>query len=168
MRQVYKIGLVMIIAALVSGCPSSRSGDVYTREQARKVLEVKLGVVEDVRAVQLEGTEGTVGTAAGAALGAIGGSTVGEGRGSAAAAVVGALLGGLAGAAAEEGYTRKPGVEITVRLDNGSVVAVTQEAEENVVFQVGSRVKLLTDYDGISRVVNLSASRPLPTPLPNR
>ncbi len=36
----------------------------------------------------------------------------------------------LAGQAAEQAGTRKNGVEITVRLDNGSVVAITQEADE--------------------------------------
>jgi outer membrane lipoprotein SlyB len=80
----------------------------------------------------------------------------------------------LAGAAVEEGVTRKPGVEITVRLDNGGSLAVVQETVENEMFRVGSRVKVLTDYNGITRVSNLSyqpQTQPSPAatyPLPGR
>src|SRR5690606_19653792 len=68
---------------------------------------------------------------------------------SAAAAVVGAVVGGLAGAAAEEGLTRKDGLEITVKLDNGNMVAVVQEADEQ--FHPGERVRLI-ESGGTTRV----------------
>jgi outer membrane lipoprotein SlyB len=66
--------------------------------------------------------------------------------------VVGAIAGAAAGSAVEEGVTRKQGLEITVRLDNGTLLAVVQEAD--VTFQVGDAVKVLTGSDGTTRVTH--------------
>jgi outer membrane lipoprotein SlyB len=57
----------------------------------------------------------------------------------------------VAGQAVEGAVTARPGVEITVRLDNGRVLAVTQE-DEGEGFRVGERVRLLTDRYGNARV----------------
>ena len=114
------------------------------------MISVRMGVVESVRPVKLEGTKSPVGSLGGAAIGGIAGSTVGQGKGAAIAAVIGAVAGGLAGAAAEEGVTRKQGVEVTLKMDNGELLAVTQEdGGEN--FQPGERVRLLQD-GGTTRV----------------
>jgi outer membrane lipoprotein SlyB len=86
---------------------------------------------------------------AGGALGGIAGSGVGHGRGSSAAAVLGAVGGGLAGAAIEEGVTRKQGVEITVRLENGELRAIVQEETDK--FVAGQKVRLLSS-GGVTRV----------------
>jgi len=64
-------------------------------------------------------------------------------------ATVGAVLGGLGGAATEEAVTRQKGVEITVKLDSGRMLAITQAADE--AFQVGDRVRVLSD-GGTTRV----------------
>jgi outer membrane lipoprotein SlyB len=106
-------------------------------------------VVESVRAVKIEGTKSVVGPAAGAVVGGVAGSTVGGGRGSVVGATVGAVLGGVGGAAAEEAITRKDGVEITVKLDSGRILAITQAADEE--FRVGDRVRVLTG-GGTTRV----------------
>ena len=55
--------------------------------------------------------------------------------------VAGAVVGGVAGALIEEGATRRSGLEITIRLDNGNVIAVVQEGDEK--FNPGDRVKLV-------------------------
>jgi outer membrane lipoprotein SlyB len=102
-----------------------------------------MGYVESVRDVKLEGTRSGVGPAAGAVVGGIAGSTVGAGRGSAVAAVIGAVAGGVAGQAAEQGVTGKRGVEVTVKLENGQMVAIMQEADET--FRPGDRVRILSD-----------------------
>jgi len=65
--------------------------------------------------------------------------------------VIGAVAGGLAGSAAEEGITRTQGVEITVREDDGSMRAYVQSVQENEIFRVGDRVRIMT-VDGTSRV----------------
>lgn len=131
-----------VLAALLSGCAGLGSGS-YTREQARREQTVRMGVVESVREVKLEGTRSGAGAAAGAVAGGIGGSTIGHGTGSGVAAVLGAVAGGVAGHLIEQGVTARRGVEVTVKLDNGSMVAITQEADET--FRPGERVRILSD-----------------------
>lgn len=146
------LNLLVIASACVvvlAGCAPSMSGSAYSRTQARQAQDVEMGVVESVREVQIEGTKTPIGAGAGAVVGGVAGSTVGGGRGSAVAAVLGAVGGGLAGAAVEEGVTRRKGLEITVRLDNGRMMAVTQEADE--AFAPGERVRILSG-GGVTRV----------------
>lgn len=149
MNRTLKLVAVLAAAAVLSGCASSLSGSTYSRDEARREATVRMGVVESVRQVQIEGTKSSIGAAGGAIAGGIGGSYIGSGRGSAIGAVAGALLGGIAGAAAEEGLTRRNGVEVTVRLDNGEMRAIVQEADE--VFKPGERVRLLSQ-GGVTRV----------------
>lgn len=141
---------LVLLAALVAGCASSKSGDVYTREQARQSYTVKTGVVESVRMVRIEGTKSAVGTGAGAVVGGVAGSSLGKGRGSVVGAVVGAVAGGLAGSAIEEGVTRSDGVELTIKLDSGAMFAVVQEAAGET-FHPGDQVRVL-EGDGEIRV----------------
>ncbi len=146
------IAALLATSLVLSGCPSSMSGSSYTRDQARQAQTVRLGYVDSVRTVNIEGTKSGVGTIGGAALGGVAGSTIGKGRGQIAGAVGGAVLGGLAGSAIEENVTQQMGLEITVRLENGRMIAVTQAADEN--FQRGDRVRVLTSEDGTTRVVH--------------
>lgn len=133
----------------LAGCASGTGGKDYSRSQTRVVQEVQLGVVESVREVNIEGTKTPIGAGAGAVVGGVAGSTVGSGKGSVVGATVGAVLGGLGGAAAEEAITRQKGVEITVKLDSGRLIAVTQAADEE--FRVGDRVRVLSG-GGTTRV----------------
>lgn len=140
--------LVLPFLAL-GGCASGVGGKDYSRDQARVVQQVQMGVVESVREVNIEGTKTPIGAGAGAVVGGVAGSTVGGGRGSIVGATVGAVLGGVGGAAAEEAVTRQKGVEITVKLDSGRLIAVTQAADE--AFRVGDRVRVLSG-GGVTRV----------------
>lgn len=133
---------IALLPAVLAGCASGLGSGDYERTEARRAYEVKMGVVQHVRSVRLEGTDSGVGTVAGGAVGGIAGSEVGGGKGSYVGAVVGAVVGGLAGAAAEEVATRKPGVEVTVRLDSGRTLAIVQE-DTGEKFAVGDRVRLL-------------------------
>src|SRR5690606_3523594 len=147
--KISRLLALLALSLFLAACASSQSGSVYSRDEARKTQTVRMGVVESVRTVRIEGTKSPVGTVAGGAVGGIAGSSIGHGRGSAAAAVVGAVVGGLAGAAAEEGLTRKDGLEITVKLDNGTMLAIVQEADEQ--FHPGERVRLI-ESRGTTRV----------------
>lgn len=146
-----KITLLLLAALVVTGCAGSRSGDVYTRDQARREMVVRTGVVESVREVQMEGTHSGAGTFAGAAIGGVAGSHIGGGKGQIIGAIIGALAGGVAGSAAEEKLTKKNALEITVRLDGGQMIAVVQEMGD--VFHPGQRVRVLSDH-GSSRVTH--------------
>ena len=147
--------LITSLAAMLAlgGCQSSLTGDTYSRDEARAVQTVRMGTIESLRPVKIEGTKTPIGAGAGAVVGGIGGSGLGGGRGSAVLAVVGAVAGGLLGAAAEEGLTRTQGVEITVREDDGTMRAYVQEVEPNQVFRVGERVRVMT-VNGTSRVTH--------------
>lgn len=148
---IIKIIGLLILLSLVASCASSRSGSVYTRDQARKAQTVLTGVVTHVRSVLIEGTKTPVGTVAGGAVGGVAGSSVGDGKGKTLMTVIGAVAGGVAGSAVEEGLTRKEGLEITVDLDNGTTIAVVQEADE--AFEVGDRVRVLKS-SGTTRVAH--------------
>lgn len=143
--------LALCVVGLLSACATSKSGDVYTREQTRQAQTVKMGVVESVRQVRIEGTKSGVGAATGAVVGGVAGNSMGGGKGKILTTVVGAVAGGLAGSAAEEGLMRTDGLEITVKLDNGSLLAIVQEATEQ--FHPGDRVRIL-EGGGTTRVTH--------------
>ena len=145
MQTIWKSIAVGTLSLCLVACATSRSGDVYTREDTRKVQTVRMGVIESVRAVKIEGTQSGIGTAAGAAVGGIAGSSVGDGK----EAAIGAVVGGIAGAAAEEFGTRSDGVELTIKLDNGSLVTIVLEATEK--FSPGEKVRLI-ESGGVTRV----------------
>jgi len=149
--KAYRIIASLAVTALLAGCASSNSGEVYSRDQARRTQAVQMGTVQAVKNVQIEGTKSGVGAVGGGVAGGVIGSTIGGGNGSILAAVGGAALGAIGGAVAEEKITKKNGLEITVKLDSGSTIAVVQEAD--VLYSVGDRVRVLTSSDGTTRVV---------------
>jgi outer membrane lipoprotein SlyB len=153
MRKAIVVAVSLGSLALLGGCTSNLTGDSYSRDEARQVQTVRLGTIESLRPVKIEGTKTPIGSGAGAIVGGVAGSGVGGGRASAVAAVIGAVAGGLLGAATEEGLTRTQGVEITVREDDGSLRAYVQEVQENQIFRVGERVRIMT-VNGTSRVTH--------------
>ena len=149
MNKPFAVVLIAASSLILAGCPAGMGGKDYSRSQARTVQEVQMGVVESVREVRIEGTKTPIGAGAGAVVGGVAGSTVGGGRGSVVGTAVGAVLGGVGGAAAEESVTRQKGLEITVKLDSGRLLAITQAADEE--FRVGDRVRVLSG-GGVTRV----------------
>ncbi len=143
--------LLAVVAAVtaLAGCATSKSGDVYSRDEALREQSVRLATVESVRPVTIQGTRSGIGAAAGGVVGGVAGSSVGHGKGSTIAGVLGAVGGGVAGQALEEGTTRRRGVEITVRLQSGELRAIVQEETDK--FVAGQKVRLLTS-GGVTRV----------------
>ncbi len=149
MRKLLPVGVITTL--LLSGCAGGLGGGDYERGQTRGVQEVQMGVVESVREVKIEGTKTGIGSTAGAVVGGVAGSDVGGGKGQIIGGVLGAVVGGVAGAAVEEGTTRQKGIEVTVKLDGGRTIAVTQAADEQ--FKVGDRVRVLSG-SGVTRVTH--------------
>lgn len=139
-----RIPMIFATAAAVflAGC-ASQSGSAYSRNETLKEMSVRQGVIESVRQVSIEGTQTGAGTIAGGAIGGIAGSNVGKGKGSTVGAILGVVGGAVAGSLIEGASTKKNGVEITVKLDNGSLVAITQEGDEP--YRPGERVRILSD-----------------------
>ncbi len=153
-HQLKSFGLFFVVvlsALLLSACMTeSRSGKVYSRDQARVTHSVYYGTILSVADVTIEGTNTGTGTFAGGAMGGVLGNAVGNGTGRAIATVGGAIVGGLAGSAIEKSATTSAGVELEVELDNGELLAIVQE--KDALYNVGDRVRVLRDARGTARV----------------
>lgn len=145
----FALAAAILAIVVMTGCAGSQSGSAYSRSQTRGEMNVRLGVVESVRTVTIEGSHSGVGAVAGGAIGGIAGSNIGQGRGSTVGSILGAVAGGIAGQAIEERTSKKDGLEITIKLDSGQIIAVTQEADE--AFRAGDRVRVLSG-SGATRV----------------
>jgi outer membrane lipoprotein SlyB len=143
-------------ALAMSGCAyNSSSADVYTASQAQREETVRMATVDSVRAVKISSNNGQptgLGLLGGGAIGGIAGSQIGGGTGSIVAGIIGGLAGAVAGNAVENTAAMRDGVEITVRLDNGDMRAITQ-TNTGEVFNAGDRVRLLSS-GGITRVTH--------------
>jgi len=136
-------GSVALLAGCALGLPAS--------DPARDEQEARLGVVEGVRQVPLPGSGGFLGTIGGATVGGVAGGTIGSGRGSSVGAVLGTVVGSVAGRALESAATAKEGLEISVRLDSGRLIAIVQPGDD--AFKPGERVRVVTGAKG-SRVTH--------------
>ncbi|MCV6639007.1 glycine zipper 2TM domain-containing protein [Candidatus Albibeggiatoa sp. nov. NOAA] len=141
--SISKLTLIGIMLLSLIGCATSKEGDVYSRDQSQRIQTVEMGKVIDIRKVKIEGTKSGVGTIGGGVVGGVAGSTIGGGRGSVIAATVGAIIGGIAGSALEEGTTRQDGVELTIELDSGKIIALVQAFEHPDEFLINDRVRVL-------------------------
>ncbi|HEX9392116.1 MAG TPA: glycine zipper 2TM domain-containing protein [Usitatibacteraceae bacterium] len=152
-KRILIIGAAAISALLVGCAQPGLGGGNYTRSQVRGEQSVRLGTVESVRDVVIDARQDGTGTLIGAGLGGIAGSTVGGGnRANAAGAIAGAVVGAIAGSAIEKNANDRKGVEVTVRLEGGKLIAITQEKDEE--FRVGDRVRILSGQ-GATRVSRL-------------
>ncbi len=136
-----------LLSVLLAGCASNPPSNKQPGEEQ----EVRMGVVESVRQVPLPGSGGMVGAIGGGVAGGIAGGRVGGGRGGQAASTVGAVAGSVAGYALEGAASAKEGLEISVRLDSGRLIAIVQPDGE--AFKPGERVRVLSGVKG-SRVTH--------------
>jgi outer membrane lipoprotein SlyB len=146
--------LILSAAAplLFASCAQhSMTGDTYTRGEAGRAQSVSTGKITSIRNVKIEGNN-----QAGAVLGGIAGGFLGNeiGSGSAAntaGAIGGALVGSAVGSHAQQAVGSRQGIEITVKLDSGRSVSVVQEVNPRERFDVGDRVRVLSN-GGTTRV----------------
>jgi outer membrane lipoprotein SlyB len=147
-----KIVLTMFfIASVTMSCQTTSQGSkTYTRGQAQTALTVYYGTVLRVAEVQIQAETTGVGAVAGGVVGGIVGSTIGSGRGRRLATTGGALGGAAAGSAAEKARATRSALEIEVELDDGRLMVIVQEKDDE--FAVGDRVRLLQSPDGKMRI----------------
>ncbi len=150
MRTFLHSVLLILLALAATACTwQSNSGSSYSSRETQREQIVRMATVESVREVTIDRQPTGVGTGAGAVVGGVAGSNVGKGKGAIVGTVLGAVVGGVAGHAIEGQVAKVKGVELTVRLDNGELRAIVQEADE--VFHPGERVRLLSS-GGTTRV----------------
>ena len=152
-KKLFVFGAVVASGTLVGCAQPGLGGGNYTRGQVRGEQTVRVGTVESVRDVVIDARDTGTGTLAGAAIGGVAGSTVGGGsRANAVGAIAGAVVGGIIGNAVEKSNNDRRGVEVTVRLEGGKLIAITQEKDEE--FRVGDRVRILSGQ-GTTRVTRI-------------
>lgn len=149
-----KLIISLSAVLLLGGCATGKSGDVYTRDQVRQIQTYRIGVIEQINKVRIEGTQSQIGSAAGTIAGGIAGSSASTGKKGEVAGVLGAVVGGMIGAAAEEAYTRESGLEFGIKLEDGSRISVVQAKSVNdAEFKVGETVRII-ESGGVVRVTH--------------
>lgn len=144
---------VASVAVLLTGCagvPPMMGGTQtssalgYTAGQAQVAQQVQLGTVLSIQpiAIAASSTATMPGGALGALAGGYVGSRIGNGRGSMVAGILGAIAGGMAGQAATAAAYRQAGYQVTVRLDDGQLIALAQAAD--VALRPGERVEYVS------------------------
>ena len=136
------------IVALLSGCATApmpglptASAYGYQQAQTQQVQQVQLGTVLAVLPVRIQPQSSGLAPLAGLAAGGVLGNQIGGGNGRTAATLIGAVAGAIAGSRAEAAVTQSGGVQVTVRLQSGQVIAVTQAAD--VPLAVGEQVQVV-------------------------
>lgn len=143
---------ILLFPLVLGACSITPSSNTYTTAQAGTLQEVKYGTILSVRNVMIREDNAETGKVAGGVIGGTMGSDVGEGKGQIIGSVAGAVIGGTVGIALDRSIQSKPGVEITVRMDDNRTVAIAQLADEP--FRVGEQVKVLTSQDGKARITH--------------
>ena len=135
-----------------TGVPQA-SAQGYTVSGAQSIQAVQLGTVLAVRSVEIAGQGSGIGAIGGALAGGAIGHQIGNGNGQKLATIAGALAGLMGGQALEGSAAKESGLLVTVRLDGGQVLAITQAAD--VQLAVGERVQVIAGRDGKARVLPL-------------
>ena len=143
----------LLLSVLGTGCTVPSSEPMVPQSQVGIAATLKQGIVLRSTPVTIEGDKSSLGTVSGAAIGGASASSVGGGgygTETIIASAVGAAAGAVLGQTVEEAATRKDGQRITIRMDDGSIVEIVQQAEDGY-FQEGDRVDVAVGA-GSSRV----------------
>lgn len=148
MRKTCSIFLVACLALSLAatGCAPNIGASDYSARNIGAEQSVKYGTVDTVRKIDVAGDNDVatgVSTVGGGVVGGVLGSLIGGGAGRTAATVGGALLGSALGYGGSKLATGQEGYEITVRLDSGQTIAVTQGTD--ISFARGQKVRVLND-----------------------
>ena len=139
-------GIIFLLAACSSNSPVSENKPGTLKKQ--KVIRVHQGIVIGIRDVAVKGEK----SRAGGTVGSIAGSVLGAGTIPYVGSLLGSMVGGAVGSSTDEELSKKPGHEISLKLENGEQVTVTQLA--TTTFNVGDEVKLVLE-DNVAQVLQL-------------
>lgn len=154
-RPAILAALVLSGALMISGCAREISSGSYEGPAAGEVQRTFMGVVENVRTVEIQESDtlddNKTGQVLGGVAGGFAGSAFGAGLGRAAAIAAGAIVGTFAGAAVEQEAKRQPATEYIVRSETGELVTIVQGPEPRIA--VGTRVYVQEGQRGRGRVI---------------
>ena len=164
--------LPLLLAGGLAACDSGgvQPGIVNTSaagpaaSNGTSVIPNSSGRVVSIREVGLKGGGGSgQGALMGGLLGAAGGAAIGGATsrsvgGGLVGALLGAVGGAIAGTIAEGQNGTGRGIEVVVQRDDGQKVTVAQKDDGDV--QLGDRVQLVQDRQGVAKVVRDTSRTP--------
>lgn len=151
---------ILIIAAVagtmtLGGCARQISPDVHSGRAAGEAQRTSVGVIENVRIVQIQESDTLEGNKTGQLLGGIAGGVAGarfgDGIGQVLASAAGAIAGAFIGSLAEQEIKRQPAAEYIIRTDTGEFITIVQGTEPQMA--VGQRVFVQEGVRGRGRVI---------------
>jgi outer membrane lipoprotein SlyB len=110
---------------------------------APKPVCLDCGTVENFRQVEAKGDGSPLGAIAGGATGALVGHQFGRGGGKDLMTIVGAVGGAFAGHEIEKNVRKKTRYEISVRMEDGSMRTLTQDAAP--AWRIGDHVRVINN-----------------------
>lgn len=137
-----KLLFAVFTLAILGGCAAVPEPSFVGANRAQLAEPVVFGTVVGVRAATIRTTEPLFGAVEGGIAGAVLGSFIGNGLGRTVAAVAGGIAGMAAGSKLEAAASTTKGEMLTLKLDNGKYIAVTQ-AKSKIVFVKGERVEIV-------------------------
>lgn len=148
----FRVLVAGALSAVLVGCTAPSVEPMVPRAHVGVAAELSQGTVIQSVPVTIEGDNSGIGTMGGAGVGGAGAVAAAGGGGPEAivASAVGAVAGAVVGKAVEERVTRQPGQRVTIRLDDGKIIEVVQEAQQGV-FMEGDRVNVAVGA-GVTRV----------------
>lgn len=127
---------VLFLALTFAGCASNEPAPAQTGMET-----IHYGVVERIDPTTISDQKRPgVGAVVGAVGGGLLGSLIGGGTGRSVAIALGAVGGGVVGHEMQKKYDTQPGSTISVRLDGGALVEVTQPVDPEL--KVGDKVMI--------------------------
>lgn len=131
----------------LAGCDQTMGSGYGQSDQVSQNQTAQYGTIVGVRTVQAQGGSGNqvAGAVAGGIAGAVVGNQFGKGSGNALMTGAGAVGGAMLGSHMAGGPSYRTAQQWTVRLDNGGMVAVTQNDGQ---FRIGQRVQVVQTANG--------------------
>ncbi|MEH6456752.1 MAG: hypothetical protein V7749_10545 [Cocleimonas sp.] len=139
---------ILFITACSSNAPVAQNQAGTLSKES--VMTVKQGTVTSIKNVTIIGRKGRAAGTVGSIAGSILGSSV-----PIAGSIIGSLIGGAVGSEADRELSKQKGLEITLQLNSGEKVVVTQLAE--TLFKAGDNVQLIMK-DNQARVAHLQSN----------
>ena len=125
--------------------------DVVRKSDVQKQQYVVLGSILEITKVTIEGDR-EAGAVAGALIGGAAGQSITDSEPeSDIASIVGGLVGSAAGAEIGSNLTKKEGLELLIKTDNGKLISIIQEVSK-YDFKINQKVQIIK-RNGKSRVL---------------
>lgn len=132
--------ITIALSTMLSACstaPKSTNQPGSLKKQT--VYQVQKGTIAEVKKVSVADPSSNSNVLR--TTGSIAGSILGSAH--IAGSIIGSMIGSAAGGSVDREVSRKPALEISLLLENGENVVVTQLANETLSFKKGDQVKLV-------------------------